>query len=145
MNGSRIVHVGTPSSDFKEWTTTEVCFHNYADLSTETGEYEASPEFSCLGRQWKLYIHPGGRENSSEGMVAVYLRNNMSDKSIKIEWGVSVKDAAAGKEVVYRKPHTVDLAARGSSGNASWQQVPMALSVMYPWHLGGKVGILHVF
>ena len=67
MNGSRIVHVGTPSSSFKEWITTEVCFHNFADLSTETDEREASPEFSSLGHEWILDLYPGGAEISDEG------------------------------------------------------------------------------
>ena len=94
MNVSRVVDVGTPSNDFREWTTTEVRFHNYANLTTTRGEYEASPTFSCLGHEWKLVIYPGGREPlSPEGMVAVYLCN-MSTKSIKIEYSYSIKDSA---------------------------------------------------
>ena len=116
MNGSRIVHVGTPSSDFKEWTTTEVCFHNFADLSIETDEYEESPEFSSLGHEWGLEIYPGGSDVSSEGMVAITMSNMSSDESIKVEYGYSVKDDA-GKEVVYKKPHINEFAACGSSGH----------------------------
>ena len=116
MSGSRIVHVGTPSNDFKEWTTTEVCFHNFADLSTERDEYEESPEFSCLGHEWTLYIYPGGKEVSREGYVAIALAN-ASNKSIKIEYGFSVKDAA-GKEVVHHEPSTsCEFVAFGSGGS----------------------------
>ena len=112
MNGSR-VDVGTPSNDFSGWTTTEVCFHNFANLSTETGENVSSPEFSSLGHRWKLYIYPGGNEESAEGMVAVYLYNR-SNRSIKIEDGYSVKDAA-GKEVVHHEPSTSEFAASGNA------------------------------
>ena len=49
MNGSRLVDVGAPLNDFSGWTTTEVRFHNYTDLSIETDEYEESPVFSSLG------------------------------------------------------------------------------------------------
>ena len=123
MSGSRFVHVGTPSSDFKEWTATEVGFHKFTDLTTTRDEYEESPEFSSLGHQWTLVLAPGGEEDNLilpgdvEEMVGVYLLN-VSDESIKIEYGYSVKDAA-GKEVVHKKPKTVEFAAWvfGSSGN----------------------------
>ena len=104
MNVSRVIDVGTPSNDFSGWTTTEVRFHNYADLSTTTDEHEASPDFSSLGHEWRLVIYPRGAEDSDEGYVAIMLAN-ISDKSIKIEWGVSVKDAV-GKEVDHVKPDT---------------------------------------
>ena len=107
MSSSRVVDVGTPSNDFSGWTTTELRFHDYADLTTTRGEYEASPEFSSLGHEWRLVICPGGSERSAEGMVAANLVN-MSDKSIKVEHGFSVKDAA-GKEVLYEKPDKVSL------------------------------------
>ena len=121
MSGSRIVHVGTPSSNFKEWTTTEVCFHNFADLSIETDEdeCEASSEFLSLGHQWELQIYPGGDEHSAEGMMAVYL-GNMSDESIKIEYGYSVKDAA-GKEVHHKKPDTSDFLAYDVDANCCFR------------------------
>ena len=62
-------------------------------------------------------ICPGGREVSREGMVAVYL-GNRSNKSIKIDWGYSVRDAA-GKEVVHNEPETSEFGACGSGRN-SW-------------------------
>ena len=113
MNGSR-VDVGTPSNDFSGWTTTEVCFHNFADLTITRGKYVSSPEFSSLGYEWRSDIFPGGRENLDEGYVVIGF-GNMSDKSIKIEWGVSVKDAA-GKEVVHHKPFTSEFAACETNG-----------------------------
>ena len=110
MSGLNVVDVGTPPSGWKEWQVSEVRFHNFANLSAERGEYEASPEFSCLGHEWTLDIYPGGRENSAEGYVAINLCN-MSNKSIKIEYGFSVKDAA-GEEVVHEKPSTEEWSGR---------------------------------
>ena len=111
MSDSRVVDVGTPSNDFSGWTTTEVRFHKFAELSTETEE--CSPKFLSLGHEWGLDLYPGGDDDSDEGYVAIAL-SNMSDESIKIEWGVSVKDAD-GKEEVHKKPYTVDLAAYGDN------------------------------
>ena len=116
MSGSRVVDVGTPPTNFSGWTTTEVRFHNYADLSTERGEYEASPEFLCLGNEWRLKIYPGGDENSEEENSAIDV--NRSNRSIKVEYGYSVKDAD-GKEVVCWKPDIDEFGACGSRGN-SW-------------------------
>ena len=104
MSGSRFVHVGTPSGDFKEWTTTVVGFHRFADLTTTRDEYVASPEFSSLGHKWRVDIYPGGVGHSAEGYVAIGLMN-MSNKRIEIEYGYCVKDAD-GKEVVHKKPNT---------------------------------------
>ena len=49
-------------------------------------------------------ICPGGEEDSEDGHVAAYLCN-MSNKSIKIQFGFSVRDVS-GKEVVYYEPNT---------------------------------------
>ena len=113
MSGSRFVHVGTPSDDFKEWTTTAFCFHKFADLPIweDLRFLEASPHFSSLGVEWILDLFPEGMENSAEGYVAIGLQN-MSNKSIKIEYGYSVKDAD-GKEVVHKKPKTAKEFAPG--------------------------------
>ena len=88
------------------WTTTEVRFHNFANLSTTTDENVKSPKFSSFGHEWRLKIYPGGREDSDEGMVAVYL-GNRSNESIKVEWGVRVRDAT-GNEVHHAKLFTND-------------------------------------
>ena len=118
MSGLNVVDVGTPPSGWKEWQVSEVRFHNFANLSTERDAYEASPVFSSLGFEWVLVIYPGGEEDSAEGYTAIRL-SNRSDKSIKIDWGVSVKDVD-GKEVHHEKPYTVEIAARGSNGNAMY-------------------------
>lgn len=103
MSTSR-ADVGTPSIGLGGWTTTEFCFHGFANLPTTRNEFVTSPEFSCFGHQWRLVIYPGGKGRSSEGYVAVNL-SNRSDKSIKVQYGYSVRDAD-GKEVVHRKPKT---------------------------------------
>ena len=117
MSSSRVVDVGTPPTNFSGWTTTEVRFHNFANLTTTRGEYKASPEFSSLGHEWILDIYPGGKEDSAEGYVAINLCN-MSNKSIKVEFGYNVKDAA-GQEVVHMKPSTDEFGACDGNNN-SW-------------------------
>jgi len=49
-------------------------------------------------------IYPGGNRDSNEGYVTITL-DNLSDKSIRVDYGISVKDDA-GKEVVHKKPNT---------------------------------------
>ena len=113
---TRVVDVGTPSSNFEEdWTTTNVRFHGFADLSTTRGEEVESPEFACFGHNWELVIYPGGDDGSDDGYVAVYLCN-MSNPAIKIHWCYSIRDAD-GKEVVFRKPLTDKFAGESDDGD----------------------------
>jgi len=118
------VDVGTPPNDFEGWTTANVCFHGFADLTTTRGEGVISPEFSCFGHQWTLEIYPGGTseshgdEDSDEGYVTVFLENE-SRNSIKIEWACSVRDAT-GKEVVREEPETNEFDAVSNSPKNTW-------------------------
>ena len=115
---TNIVNVGTPPpQDFEDWTTREIRFHGFANLPTTRGECVESPEFSCLGHQWRLDIFPGGRDNSTEGYVAIRLCN-MTDTGIKIQYGFSVRDAD-GIEVAHCKS-TKEFTAVGSNAGNAW-------------------------
>ena len=114
MNTFR-VDVGTPPEKFEGWTTINVCFHGFADLTTTREEYVESSKFSCFGHQWRLDIYPGGDNGSLEGYVAVDLCN-MSSSSIKIQHGYSVRDLD-GKEVVHKEPNITDEFAPCARGN----------------------------
>ena len=111
------VDVGTPPESFEGWTTINVCFHGFADLTTTTNDVPVmSPAFSCFGHQWRLDIYPGGRTESDEGYAAVELVN-MTNASIKIQYCFSVRNAD-GKEVVHYKPEMHELGANGGVCNA---------------------------
>jgi len=112
------MEVGTPSVSLSGWTTTEVRFHGFANLSaTRDNENKVkSPEFSCFGHQWTLVLYPGGRSISDEGYAAVSLCNR-SNTRIKIQYGFSVRDAD-GKEVVYKESKTNEFGALGAGSNA---------------------------
>ena len=94
------VNVGTPTSGFQEWEaqergeweTTPIQFHGFADLTTMKGERVISPEFTRFGHQWMLAIYPGGDNKSDDGRVGIFL-GNMSEKSIEVEFIISVKGA----------------------------------------------------
>ena len=116
MSTSR-VHVGTPPEKFEGWTTINVCFHGFADLSTTRDEYVDSPEFSCFGHQWNLDIYPGGVDGSPEGYVAVALSNE-SNTSIEIDYHCGVRDAS-GKELLHREADTNEFAALNDEGNTT--------------------------
>ena len=104
MSNSAVVHVGTPSPEFQGWATAKVCYHGFADLSTERDSAVMSPEFACLGHLWRLEVYPGGEARAGDGMVGVFL-HNQSSKEIKINFGVCVKDSN-GSEVAKDKPFT---------------------------------------
>ena len=108
-SGGATVHVGTPPSDLGTWTTTEVCFHKFADLTTTRNEHVYSPEFTCLGHRWTVKIFPGGDDGSKEGYVGMYLFNE-SDADITVQYGFSIRDVA-GKEVVHLKPEICEFGA----------------------------------
>ena len=96
------VHVGTPSSDFEEWTTAEVYFHGFANLPNSVPK--ASQTFSCFGHLWKLKLNPGDddvddAESDDASYIALELCN-MSNEPIEIEFGFGIRNEA-GKEVVY--------------------------------------------
>ena len=95
-----------------------VRFHGFGDLTTTRDEYVKSPIFSCFGHQWRLYIYPGGKNDSREGYVAVKLVNR-STSIIKIQYGYSIKDAD-GKEVVHHKSRTNEFGARARGSNNAW-------------------------
>ena len=106
------VDVGTPSVSLSGWTTIEVGFHGFVNLTTTRSERVDSPGFSCFGHQWKLVLFPGGVTNSAEGRVAVSFIN-MSNKSIKIQYGLSVRNAY-GNCIPPHKPQIIELEAVGS-------------------------------
>ena len=115
MSTAYRVDVGTPPEKFEGWTTINLCFHGFANLTTTKDQSVVSPEFSCFCHQWVLRIYPGGEEDSPEGCVAVEL-SNRSNNSIKIEYGFSVRDAN-GKEVVCCKPETQEFDAYVDDGD----------------------------
>ena len=110
------VDVGTPPENFEGWTSINVCFHGFADLTTTRGERVESPKFSRFGHRWRLRLFPGGDKTSDEGYAAITLCN-CSDTSIKIQWGFSIRDSD-GKEVVHLEPDTDEFAEVGVNKEA---------------------------
>ena len=116
MSTSR-ADASTQWTNSRGWTSTEVQFYGFANLTMTRGEVVRSPAFSCFGHHWELILYPGGKANSIDEYAAVQLAN-FSNTSIKVQWSYSVRDAN-GKEVVYRKPETKEFTAASTEGN-SW-------------------------
>ena len=89
------VDVGAPPSSTATsdigWEIIQVHYHDFENLTTTRGERVVSPEFTCFGHTWSLHVYPGGSTNSDDGMVRISLRN-MSNKSIKVQFGFSIKN-----------------------------------------------------
>jgi hypothetical protein len=71
--------------------TATVHFVGFASLPAQRYGGVLSEKFACLGHEWHLEVYPGGLESADEGMVSVLLYN-VSNKSINVELGFSVKD-----------------------------------------------------
>ena len=115
-----VTHVGiAPPGYNHSWVTHTVHYHGFSDLSTERGARFDSPEFMLLGNQWRLKIYPGGEAATAEGMTPLYLCNK-SDKSIEIDFGVSVNDEN-GKQVEYERSEGPEhFAPLGDAAGDDW-------------------------
>jgi hypothetical protein len=102
ITASAHTHMGTPPPGYdEEWATHTVHVHGFASLPSVRGEAVDSPEFVLLENPWLLRIYPGGRQDTEEGMVSIYLENR-SNKSIEINYGFSVSDGN-GKQVAHER------------------------------------------
>jgi hypothetical protein len=98
-------HVGTPPPGYnEEWAAHTVHWHGFGSLPTARGVGINSPEFILLGNPWRVRVFPGGVAAAAGGMVSLYL-DNMSNKSIDIQYGFSVNDEY-GKQVAHQRSAT---------------------------------------
>ena len=113
---SRVLDAGIPTSKFQqwesksnnnnEWENVEVRFHDFENIS----EKEISPEFSCLGSNWRLMLvvgehHPRSRGKNKSGCAGLFLQNtsvavDRRNTSISIDFSFSIKDS---KDCVLRR------------------------------------------
>ena len=115
------VDVGTPPEGYKEWTTALVRFHGFANISTTRDDPVISPRFLCVGHEWKLILYPGGRASSKEGYVGAALINK-SNASVKIQWGMSIKDKDY-REIVRGNSKTFEFGADSDEGAGNVRSV----------------------
>eukprot|EP00571_Detonula_confervacea_P010412 CAMPEP_0172303502 /NCGR_PEP_ID=MMETSP1058-20130122/5034_1 /TAXON_ID=83371 /ORGANISM="Detonula confervacea, Strain CCMP 353" /LENGTH=400 /DNA_ID=CAMNT_0013014343 /DNA_START=117 /DNA_END=1319 /DNA_ORIENTATION=- len=93
IENTTAVAVGTPPAGYEysheQMRSVEVHFHNFTHLPSESYDQVFSPEFTCLGRQWKLELNPGGRSNPTKIAILLHL---CSSESIELEeFSFSVK------------------------------------------------------
>jgi hypothetical protein len=72
-------------------------FHDFANLSTTRSDFVASPEFSCNGHQWELWVYPGGDYQATEGKVSAYLKH-LSGEAIATSFDVKLIDKFGNKK-----------------------------------------------
>ena len=86
-----VVEVGATPERLSDWVIAPVRFNGFAGLTTTTDEPVRSPNFSCFGHQWAVFIYPWGRiSQSSDGHVAVYLKNGTAE-AIDVEFKFIIK------------------------------------------------------
>ena len=74
-----------------EWTSFQIQFHDFSNLSTTKSHYIVSPKFTCNGHQWRLRVYPGGCNKAAEGQVSVYLIH-LSKETITTRYGINITD-----------------------------------------------------
>ena len=74
-------------------------YNGFAKMSTTNENFVESPEFSCQGNRWSLYVYPGGDAFASGGMVSVQVCNK-SNQPMCVNYFLSVRDSM-GKEVLF--------------------------------------------
>ena len=93
-----VVDAGTRPASTHYWKTTEVRFHNFVLPTTEEREDDIiSPPFTCCGYQWRLTISLTVLGPRSIG-INLY---NVSNKSVTIDWAISMRDIKKDKESAY--------------------------------------------
>lgn len=97
------LHWGTQPTNFQEWESTKVYCHGFVSLAARRGARVESPDFTCLGNQWSLWVYPYGHSPAPIDSVGVYLASR-SNRSVKIDFGFSVRDNNL-KEVTTRRYH----------------------------------------
>ena len=96
-SGPMHVHVGAPPKNFQGWEYTDVHFHNFEDLPSESGDDCISSEFLCLGYKWMIDLHPRQRFDNHNGeRVGIYLMNK-SDERINISYGLVLSEDEGGQ------------------------------------------------
>ena len=90
----RKIDVGIPPSSTTAsdsgWEIIQVHYHNFENLTATRGEAVVSSEFTCFGHTWIASVFPGGMTSCSrDGMVSILL-HNLSNKSIKVQYGFSI-------------------------------------------------------
>ena len=109
MSSTNKVEIGAQWTTFAGWTTTEVIFHGFTDISYKVD----SPEFSCFGDQWQLelWATTGDERSNHIGAELVNLSSRTySDDEINeitfgynfrgLEFGYSIRDAD-GDEMIH--------------------------------------------
>jgi len=92
------VEIGAQWTNFAGWTTTEVRFHGFMDLSAGIGGEVESPEFSCFGDQWTLKLQATTGDVRSNHIAAEL--ENLSYPGAEIEFGYSIRDEW-GREMIH--------------------------------------------
>ena len=91
------VHCGSPSPQFHEWESTKVFCHGFAGLSVERNVPMKSPEFTCLGHSWALWIFPGGCSHAINGYVSILLVSRSNKKKNDVDYGLTLLEIEVGK------------------------------------------------
>ena len=85
----------------QQWKTFYFNVQSFSDLPTTTGHYFSTPEFSCNGHDWRLYIYPGGDEDAGEGYVSIFLNHHWEGEFIN-EYELMIIDNFGKKKKAFK-------------------------------------------
>jgi speckle-type POZ protein len=102
-------------SDNPTETLFSITFDNFKDLPSEKGQAVKSSEFSCFG-SWQLSLYPGGENDSSDGMVGLFLERRSEGKKLALKYSLTI-DYNDGEDQIIRRAKAV---FEGSPGDFHW-------------------------
>jgi len=84
------IHVGVPSTAFREYQSLKIHFHGFNSLDSTKGHVVKSPPFILFNHEWQVEMYPGGNVDVRDGMVSIYLRHlTESPVAISVQFALS--------------------------------------------------------
>ena len=119
------LHVGTRPTGYRSWERTQITFHDFRSLPSTATESDtasadfnkmwvSSPEFSCLGHIWEVYVAPRGFESNSSTITLMHLEGEVH---IGIEYFFAIKNSD-DKRVDSSPPKTTTFEEEQDEGEA---------------------------
>ena len=100
--------------------TVKVCFAGFEGLPARKGQSRTdSPEFTCFGHRWYVQIYPGGRDDSDDGHVALFLQHKSDENILNLRFCFLVKKST-GKAAAYCCCFKSDFPGSPAGGINGW-------------------------
>lgn len=84
--------MGTPSNNYVEWETLKFRLHGFEEMMWTKGHSVTTPELTCFGQRWALQVYPGGANDSTDGMISIFLNHRSGKSCGSFQFAVAIKE-----------------------------------------------------